>query len=54
MSTREDPREPEQAPHPSVEEARQGMTTGHIRWVLAISFVLAAIALVVVWFFAAR
>jgi hypothetical protein len=31
------------------ENARQGMTTGHIRWVLVISTFLAAVAFIAVW-----
>jgi hypothetical protein len=31
------------------QDARQGMKTGHIRWVLAISVVLAIIALLAAW-----
>jgi len=30
-------------------EARQGRTTGHVRWILAISFVGAIIALAIVY-----
>jgi len=31
------------------EQARQGMTTGHIRWVLVIGVFLAALAFIFVW-----
>ena len=31
------------------ERARQGMTTGHIRWVLVISTLLAAVVFIAVW-----
>ena len=33
----------------SVTDARQGQTTGHMRWVLRIGTVLAVVALAVVW-----
>lgn len=33
----------------SVEDARQATKTGHMRWVLGISVVLAALALGVIW-----
>lgn len=32
-------------------EARQGATLGHMRWVLRISMVLAALALIAAWLF---
>jgi len=38
------------APHPiekSTTEARQGITTGRVRWILAISMLLAVVALVI-------
>lgn len=38
--------EPEEVPRA---EARQGVALGHMRWVLRISFVLAAIGLVGAW-----
>ena len=40
----------EEAPQPSVTEARQGVTTRHIRWVLGISLALATVAVIVAWF----
>ena len=45
----DDPSWHEHAPHPSVTDARQGITTHHIRWVLAISLTLATVAIVVAW-----
>jgi hypothetical protein len=45
----DDPRDHEHAPHPSVTEARQAITTRHVRWVLAISLTLATVAIVVAW-----
>ncbi len=45
----DDPSRHEHAPHPSVTEARQGITTQHIRWVLAISLTLATVAIVAAW-----
>lgn len=35
--------------HPPPAEARQGATLGHMRWVLRISMVLAAIGLIAAW-----
>jgi hypothetical protein len=50
-------REPDpEAPPPEVEatEARQGVITGHIRWVLVISTLLAVLALAgAAWWFSA-
>ena len=46
---RDDPSHHEHAPHPSVTEARQGITTHHVRWVLAISLPLATAAIVAAW-----
>jgi hypothetical protein len=46
---RVNPSEHEHAPHPSVTEARQGITTQHVRWMLAASLALATVAIVVAW-----
>jgi ABC-type Fe3+-siderophore transport system permease subunit len=35
--------------HKSAEQARQGMTTHHVRWVLAISLVLGIVTLSCAW-----
>jgi hypothetical protein len=43
------PRGAESATHLSANEARQGIMTGHMRWVLAISLPLATAAVIVVW-----
>jgi|HubBroStandDraft_1064217.scaffolds.fasta_scaffold14370_8 hypothetical protein len=43
------PEVPDTATHLSANDARQGIMTGHMRWVLAISLPLATVAVVVVW-----
>jgi hypothetical protein len=39
----------EAAPHPTVTEARQAITTRHIRWMLAISLVLTIAVITGAW-----
>jgi hypothetical protein len=36
-------------PHPSATEARQGVTTHHVRWMLGISLALTVAVIVVAW-----
>jgi hypothetical protein len=43
------PVDPNTGPHLTATEARQGIMTGHIRWVLAISLTLATAAVIIVW-----
>jgi len=45
-----DPASPHHATVKSSQDARAGFMLGHVRWVLAISFIAAMIALVIAWF----
>ena len=44
-----DPASPDHAPVKTAEEARAGVETGRMRWVLHISVALAAVAFFVAW-----
>lgn len=46
---RDQPHREEDPEHPPPAEARQGATLGHMRWVLRINMVLAAIGLIAAW-----
>ena len=48
-SNNQELRQDQEPPHPSATEARQGATTGHMRWVLRISTVLALVTMLGAW-----